>query len=159
MSLKSFAGLLLAIVLCQAAGIIGALATARSVSQWYPTLTKPPLTPPDWVFGPVWITLYVMMAVAIWLTWNRLPDAGRLMQPVIWLFAAQLILNAAWSIVFFGMQSPVGGMFIIVPLFLLILLTLVRMAPVSPAAAWLMVPYLAWVGFATWLNGGIAWLN
>lgn len=159
MTAKSVAGLIVAILACQAAGILGAMATRTSVSQWYPTLTKPPLTPPDWVFGPVWITLYVMMAVAIWLTWNRLPETGRLLQPVVWLFAAQLVLNAAWSIVFFGMRSPVGGLFIIVPLVLLIGLIIFQMAPVSRTAAWLMTPYLAWVGFATWLNGGIAWLN
>ncbi len=157
--IKRFIGLIAAILLCEGIGVIGAISTRTSVTTWYQTLEKPPLTPPDWLFGPVWITLYAMMGIALWLTWNRLPPGTALKWPVIWFFGAQLLANLLWSILFFGMQSPVLGLADIIILWLLILLTIVWMRPVSTTGAILMVPYLLWVSYATYLNTGIVLLN
>ncbi len=157
--IRRYMGLLAAILLCEAVGFIGAMSTRTSVATWYRTLEKPPFTPPDWLFGPVWITLYAMMGIALWLTWNRLPPGTALRWPVIWLFGVQLLANMLWSILFFGMQNPVIGLVDIVILWLLILLTIVWMRPVSTPAAILMIPYLLWVSYAVYLNTGIVLLN
>lgn len=142
------------IVLCQAAGVLG---TPFTDSDWYRELPRPSWAPPGWVFGPVWVTLYTMMGVAAWLVWRR-PASGFRTAALIW-FAVQLALNAAWTPVFFGARSLVGGLVVIVALLAAIAMTIVRFAPVSRAAAWLLAPYLAWVAFATCLNGAIWWLS
>jgi len=136
--------LLAFIVGCQAAGGAG---RERARPSW---------APPGWLFGPVWITLYTSMAVAAWLVWRR-PASVERTRALRW-FAVQLALNAAWSPVFFGLRSLAGGLVVIAALLAAIVATIRAFAPCSRPAAALLVPYLAWVGFASALNAALWWL-
>jgi len=149
--------LLGAIVVCELAGIIPSLLTAEEVATWYPTLTKPAFTPPSWVFGPVWTTLYLLMGVALYLVWQS--DRGRVRQVALAAFGAQLVLNAAWTLVFFGSRAIFGGLVVILVLLAAILVTMAAFARIDRRAALLLVPYLLWVGFATALNYELWRLN
>lgn len=144
-----------AVLLSHLAGVIGSFVTVSSVGTWYTSLAKPFFTPPSWVFAPVWLTLYTLMGIALWVVWRKRPRSNR---PYA-LFGTQLGLNALWSILFFGLQSPVMGLAGIVVLWVLIALTLKAFWTVSRPAGWLLVPYLAWVTVATFLNLGIWLLN
>lgn len=146
------------LAVCFAAGALGGWATAGPVLEWYPTLTKPPWNPPSWIFGPVWTTLYVLMAVAAWLVWKK-GSGGTNVDLALRLFFVQLALNTAWSFIFFGARSP--GLAFVEILFLLaaILLTTGVFLRISQAAGLLMLPYAAWVGFASVLNFTIWQLN
>jgi tryptophan-rich sensory protein len=146
--------LALFLLACFAAAAIGGWATGPAVREWYPTLAKPAWTPPAWLFGPVWTALYAMMALAGWLVWRRAGWCGAL----VW-FAAQLVLNATWSPVFFGLQRIGWALINIILLWLAIAGTTVAFWRVTPVAAGLFVPYLAWVSFATALNFAIWRLN
>ena len=149
--------LLGSVVLCELAGVVPSLLTADEVATWYPTLAKPAFTPPSWVFGPVWTTLYLLMGVALYLVWRSEP--GRRRRVALAVFAGQLVLNAAWTLVFFGSQAIFGGLVVIVALLAVILATVAAFARVDRRAAALLVPYLLWVGFATALNYRIWRLN
>lgn len=149
---------LIGIVLCEAVGALAGVATQSSVNTWYPTLAKPGFTPPDWLFAPVWITLYAMMGIAAGVVWTK-RGKQRGVRPALVAFGVQLVLNAAWSFVFFGAQSIGGGLVVIVLLLAAIAETIRRMAPLSRWAAMLLVPYLLWVAYATALNGALWWLN
>jgi tryptophan-rich sensory protein len=140
-----------------AAGVIGSLFTSQSVATWYPTLTKPPLNPPSWVFGPVWTTLYALMGTSAWLIWQKRDRPGA--KRVLGLFGAQLALNTAWSGLFFGLQSPVAGLVGILPLAGMIGAYTVSSWRISRGASALFWPYLGWVSFASYLNAGLWWLN
>lgn len=121
---------------------------------WYAAIAKPSWTPPNWLFGPVWTILYIMIAVAGWLVWR-----ARGWGPALKLWAIALVLNAAWSYLFFGREWPAGALVDIVALLLAILGFIVSARMDSRTASWLFVPYLLWVGFATALNGAIWQLN
>lgn len=138
------------------AGIGGAL-TATSVGGWYRTLAKPTWNPPDWVFGPVWTTLYALMAIAAWLVWRR--DGFRAARGPLGWFAVQLGLNVAWSAIFFGLQRPGVAFAEILLLWLAIAATTIAFWQRASFAAWLFVPYWAWTTFAAVLNGTIWRLN
>ncbi len=141
---------------CFAAAAVGSVATSSSVGGWYRTLVKPPWTPPDWVFGPVWTLLYAAMGVAAWLVWRSTTAVrGRALA----LFGVQLALNAAWSWWFFGLRRIDWALVEILALWVAIALTIAAFARARPAAAWLMVPYLAWVSFAAVLNAALLRLN
>lgn len=154
--MKSIFVLTCLVLLCLLTGFAGSMATAQSISDWYPNLSKPPLTPPDWVFAPVWTTLFVVMGIAAWLVWKQ--ESGRRGGAYL-AFGLQLGLNLLWSILFFGFESPGLALIEILVLWIAILATLVLFRRHSPTAALLFVPYLAWVSFATYLNGGIWLLN
>jgi tryptophan-rich sensory protein len=140
----------------QAAGLLGTLFTMPAIPAWYDGLVKPDFSPPNWVFGPVWTTLYLMMGIAAFLVWRKqAPATGR----ALGAFWIQLVLNALWSILFFGMRSPLLGLIDIVALWLAIVWTMIEFKKVSRPAFWLMVPYLLWVSFATALNLAILILN
>jgi len=150
-------GLVLFVFACGAVSAFGAVITAASVADWYPTLHKPWFNPPNEVFAPVWTVLYLMIAVAGWLVWRR---AGlRRGRTALSFYALQLVLNLGWSWVFFGLRSPGAGLVVIVALLAAIVATTVLFARIDRWAAWLFVPYCAWVGFATLLNAAIWWLN
>jgi len=150
-------GLAVALAASLGVGLVGGLATASSVATWYPTLDKPAWTPPDSLFGPVWTALYLMMGVAAWLVWRR-AGKERARYPLA-LFALQLLLNAGWSLLFFGLRSPGLGLIEIALLWLAIAATLWAFARVQGWAALLLVPYLAWVSFAAALNLAIWRMN
>lgn len=140
--------------LCLIVGGLGGYVTAPSVTEWYPTLIKPSWQPPNWLFGPVWTVLYIMMAVAAWLVWK----AGNA-RSALTLWGAQLLLNFAWSFLFFGTRSPGLGLIDIIALWLAIAATIFAFAFKSRLAAFLMVPYLCWVSFALALNAAIFMMN
>lgn len=141
------------VVLCQAAGLMGTVFTASAIPEWYAFLNKPSFAPPNWLFGPVWTSLYAMMAVSAWLVWRR---AGASALNVFWV---QLALNALWTPLFFGLHSPLAGLVCIALLWLAIVWTIKSFWLVSRSAALLLLPYLAWVSFASVLNYAIWMLN
>jgi benzodiazapine receptor len=150
--------LIISIVACFAAGGVGSVSTFKAIPTWYAALKKPPRTPPDRAFGPVWTTLYVLMGVSVFFVWRTgLPsDVARIAFVLFWV---QLALNALWSFVFFGLKSTWGGVITIVILWFLILATTVASFRVSTLAGSLLIPYLVWVTIASYLNIGVWWLN
>ncbi|MBN1886022.1 MAG: tryptophan-rich sensory protein [Candidatus Krumholzibacteriota bacterium] len=142
----------------QIVGITAGIATSAGTREWYPALAKPSFNPPAWVFAPVWTTLYLMMGFAAWLVWRRLPDAPAARAALV-LFCAQLALNWAWSFLFFGLRSPLAGLVDILLLLAAIVATTILFFRVSAWAGALMIPYLAWVAFATALNAALWRLN
>jgi len=145
------AGWLALVVLAALTGI------ATPPGDWYAGLAKPPLTPPDLAFPIAWSTLYLLMALAAWRATLAAPSAAR--WQTLWPFLAQLVANALWSILFFGLHWMGLALLDLLLLWGMIALTLRRFARVSPVAAWLLVPYLAWVSFAVYLNAATWWLN
>lgn len=138
------------------AGVLGSLATVPNIPTWYEGLDKPPLLPPNEVFGPVWSVLYVMIGVALFLVWI----AQKKNNGVVYIaFFTQLVLNTLWSVVFFGLQLPWLGVVVILALIAAIVWTMIELRKYSMVAFWLFVPYLAWVAFATYLTIGVAVLN
>lgn len=148
---KDLLKLTISIGISLSAGFVGSLFTAPAIPGWYSTLTLPELAPPSWVFAPVWTTLYVLMGVALFLVWRKGLESTVAKFAVAW-FVVQLVLNALWSYLFFGLQSPAIAFIDINLLIVSILITIFAFRKVSVLAAWLLVPYLAWVGFATYLN-------
>ncbi|HOT36268.1 MAG TPA: tryptophan-rich sensory protein [Candidatus Latescibacteria bacterium] len=149
-----WAMLVLFLIVVFSVSVIGGLFTASSVGTWYEGLAKPSWRPPNWLFGPVWTILYAMMAVSAWLVWKKAGFGSALL-----MFAVQLLINGIWSPVFFGAQSLGGGLVVIVALWFAIVGTIAMFWPVSLAAALLLLPYLAWVSFATVLNAAIWRMN
>jgi tryptophan-rich sensory protein len=139
------------------AGAIGSLFTASGLESWYDQLVKPELNPPSWVFGPVWTLLYVLIAVAAALVY-RAPKS-RIRTIALAIYAVQLMLNSLWSILFFGLQNPLFALIEIAILWLFIALTIVLFWRINKIAALLLLPYLLWVSFASYLNGSIYLLN
>ena len=155
---KSYWKLAASILLCQLAGVIGSFFTSSSVSTWYLTLKKPFFNPPNWLFGPVWVSLYLLMGVSLYLVWNREIRSAQ-SKKALYLFGVQLILNVLWSALFFGLRSPLSALIGIVVLWIVILFTIKYFYNVSKAAAYLLIPYILWVSFAMALNFSISWLN
>jgi tryptophan-rich sensory protein len=148
--------LIISILLPQLTGGLGALVTISSVGSWYQTINKPSFTPPSWLFGPAWTTLYLLMGIAMFLIWKS--DHSQ-KKTALWLFGIQLFLNGIWSPAFFGLESPILGLVVIVPLWVMILVCIKVFFPINKTAAYLMIPYLMWVSFATALNASIWYLN
>lgn len=150
--------LTITILLSLSAGFIGSFFTASSVENWYKTLEKPALNPPAWVFGPVWTILFILMGIAAYLVWREGLKQKRV-KIALGIFLGQLVLNTLWSIFFFGLQDPGAALIEIVVLWLAIALTMVMFYRVTKLAAWLLLPYLLWVSFASYLNFMIWVLN
>jgi tryptophan-rich sensory protein len=153
-AIKNTLGLAAWLVLCFIPAAIGAY---FNPGEWYATLNKPSWNPPGWVFGPVWTTLYAMMAVSAWLVWKKGGFAQQRLPLTV--FLVQLVLNALWSPLFFGLKMPGVALVEIVALWLAIAGTIGLFWRVDRVAAGLLVPYLAWVSFATVLNGTLWWMN
>ncbi|HRE38766.1 MAG TPA: tryptophan-rich sensory protein [Chitinophagaceae bacterium] len=132
--------------------------TITGVDSWYQTINKPSWNPPNWVFGPVWTTLYIMMGIALFLVWKE-DTSEELKKIAIALFSVQLILNFFWSFIFFNLQQPGWALVEIIAMWFFILLTIFAFVQVNKTAAWLLVPYISWVSFATILNYSIWQLN
>lgn len=150
--------LILSIVICQLAGFIGAIFTMDSIPTWYAALNKPSFNPPNNVFGPVWTILYVMMGISMFLIWKEGLKNKDVKNAFIF-FIIQLILNASWSVVFFGGHSVLGGLIVIVLLWLAVLYCIISFRKISRVASILLIPYLLWITFATLLNYYILILN
>ncbi|MDO8676454.1 MAG: TspO/MBR family protein [Candidatus Azambacteria bacterium] len=156
MKLNNTLKLIIAVVVSELAGIAGAFFTISAIPTWYSALTKPALNPPAWIFGPVWVALYFLMGVSLWLIWKS--DSNE-KNKALWLFVAQLALNAIWSPIFFGAHSIGSALAIIVLLWAAIVLTILIFKKISKTAAWLLLPYILWVSFACYLNYAIWALN
>jgi len=149
--MKNAYKLIISIVICELAGIIGSVFTTPSIAGWYATLARPDLAPPNWVFGPVWTTLYALMGIAAFLVWRK--GLGRRdVKIALGIFVGQLILNTLWSIIFFGLHSLDGALIEIIFLWLAILAAIVSFTKISKPATWLLAPYILWVSFACYLN-------
>lgn len=158
MKTLSFFRLVIAVGLCLAVGALGSLVTTPKIPNWYAALAKPAWTPPDAVFPVAWTTLYVLMAVALWRLWQlHAPSPKRRLAVGLWFL--QLALNAIWSPVFFGMEAVGAALAVVVALWLVIAATIWACARIDRMAAWLLVPYLAWISYAAALNAAILALN
>lgn len=181
MRINNFLKFVIAVAISEMAGVIGAIFTAPSVAGWYTTLTKPALNPPGWIFGPVWTTLYFLIGVSLYLVWKRnwkvihplWEKSGKAWNPlserlwrgdlqkvnIIGIFIGQYILNILWSVVFFGLHRPDFALFVILALWVSIVYLIINFYRVSKLAAWLLLPYILWVSFATYLNYAFRALN
>jgi translocator protein len=145
--------LVVVILCCLGAAAVGGYATTRSLRDWYLALPKPSWNPPNAVFGPVWTVLYLAMAIADWLVWRARNESDITVAQSV--FVVQLVLNVLWSVAFFGLRSPLAGLVVIALLWLAIVATIVAFSQVSVLAAAILVPYLLWVTFASFLNAAI----
>jgi translocator protein len=146
--------LILSIIICQLAGVIGAIFTAKSVGTWFLTLNKPSFNPPAWVFAPVWTSLYLLMGIALFLIWKN-KKTGFAVQ----VFIIQLILNTLWSFLFFGLRNIQYAFIEIILLWVSILICIILFYRVSKIASYLLIPYIIWVSFASALNYELMRLN
>ena len=156
--MKAIFKLAVAIGICQSAGIVGSIFTMSAIPGWYAQVVKPALTPPGWVFGPVWITLYTLMGIALYLVWRK-RTKEQCHCEALRLFFFQLALNVLWSYLFFGLKEPLIAFFGIGILFLAILATIWRFWSISRGAAYLLLPYAGWVAFAAYLNYSVWQMN
>jgi len=150
--------LIAAVLIASAAGLIGSIFTSSSVSTWYTTLTKPWFNPPGWVFGPVWTVLYVLMGISAYLVWIKGFD-NKEVKIALGVFGVQLVLNAVWSFLFFGLQSPFYALIEIGVLWIAITATMFVFYRINKTAMYLLIPYIVWVSFAAVLNYSIWILN
>jgi len=156
--MSSIIKLIIAVAIPLVVGGISGYFTVTGVESWYLTIQKPTWNPPNWVFGPVWTTLYVMMGIALFLVWKE--DTSRELKAIAFiLFGVQLLLNFFWSFIFFKLEQPGWAFAEILVLWTAILACIFAFGQVNKTAAWLLVPYISWVSFATILNGTIWKLN
>lgn len=151
--------ILTVVVTCLCIGYFSGIITRESIEVWYPTLVKPGFNPPNWIFAPVWSTLYVMMGIAAGMVWNRIETDRINVRKGLQFFAIQLALNFLWSYLFFGLHNPLLALVELIVLWLMIFETYVVFKKVDKIAGMLLLPYLAWVSFAGILNAAIFWLN
>ncbi len=156
--MRNFLKLAGSIVLCELVGIISTSFTIASIPTWYRALNKPFFSPPNWVFGPVWTILYALMGVSLYLVWKRGAKNKKAKKAVLY-FMIQLAFNFLWSLVFFGLHSPMLAFVTIVFLWITILVSIMKFYPLSKTAAYLLIPYIIWVSFASILNLSIVVLN
>lgn len=149
--------LITAVTLTVVLGAVGGLVTAAEIPTWYAGLTKPSFNPPNWLFGPVWTLLYILMGISCFLVWKHPASPGR--NGALTIFIIQFALNFCWSFIFFGMHETGWALAEMMVLWVTILLTIFSFAKYSKTAAWLLVPYISWVSFAMLLNGAIWRLN
>jgi tryptophan-rich sensory protein len=147
------------VIICLAVGYLSGMVTRASITTWYPTLVKPSFNPPNWIFAPVWTSLYVMMGVAAGLIWNQITTQKSAVTKALQFFIIQLVLNALWSYLFFGLHNLMLATIEVVLLWLMIFETYSQFAKINKTASYLMLPYLAWVSFASVLTASIWWLN
>jgi len=158
MGMRQSIKLVISILICLAAGFLGSFFTTPAISGWYREIQRPPFNPPDWIFAPVWTILFVLMGISLFLIikdWS----GDKKFKTALSLFIAQFILNIAWSAIFFG-AGNFGLAFIeIIILLISIILTALQFLKINRPAAWLLLPYIIWVSFASFLNFSIWLLN
>lgn len=148
--------LIASIIICLTCGIIGSLFTSASVNSWYLNINKPSFNPPNWIFGPVWTGLFILMGISLYLIWQKGINKNN---PALIIFSIQYVLNIAWSFFFFYLQNPLAGLIEIIILWIFIILTIYYFYLISKTAAYLLLPYLIWVSFASILNFMLYYLN
>jgi tryptophan-rich sensory protein len=151
--------IIIALIICLAVGYSASVVTRPSVESWYPTIAKPIFNPPNWIFMPVWNTLYIFMAIAAALVWDKIKEQTEKVKTALLFFLIQLTLNAIWSYLFFGLKNPLLALIEIILLWLMIYETYLKFTKINKISGYLLIPYLAWVAFATVLNASIWWLN
>jgi translocator protein len=151
--------ILVMVVACLGIGFLSSQVTKDAILTWYVTIEKPIFNPPNWIFRPVWTTLFIMMGVAGGLVWHQVDTNREVVKKALIFFAIQLLLNALWSYLFFGLHNPMLALVEIILLWLLIYETYAKFVKIEKIAGYLLLPYLAWVSFAMVLNGSIWWLN
>ncbi len=156
--MKNIYKIILSVALPLACGAIAGLSTARNVKTWYLTLNRPSWAPPSWLFGPVWTTLYIMMGISFYIFWRAKPVAHWKNKGYT-IYYIQLALNLAWSFLFFELKWMGVALFEIIVMWIAIFLTILVFSRVSKLSAWLLVPYIAWVSFASYLNYAFWYLN
>ena len=156
--MKHLPKLIAAVLVCELVGIASTPFTIAAIPTWYAHITKPPFSPPNWIFGPVWTLLYLMMGVSFYYIWILGWKKKKVKQAAV-VFLLQLLLNFLWSFLFFGLHAPLLGLLDIIGMVILIVMTIQKFYPLSKTAAYLLIPYVLWVGFATLLNLSIAVLN
>ena len=151
----------ISILICLSAGFIGSIFTGSSVDSWYKTIIRPSFGPPNWIFAPVWTTLFVLMGIAFAIIWSSElgEEKKSAKKKALTVFVIQLFVNILWSLAFFGLKSPIFGLIVILILWFLILLTIIKFSKINKIAAYLLIPYILWVSFATVLNFAIWRLN
>lgn len=154
MKRKNILKFVFSILICQLAGVIGSFFTTSAIDGWYKNLAKPSFSPPNWLFGPAWIFLYLLMGISLYLILNTKKNKSAL-----WLFFIQLVLNSAWSVIFFGLKSPFYAFIELGILIIAIALTIWQFWKINSKAAMLLLPYIAWSTFALILNYSIWQLN
>jgi translocator protein len=161
MRINNFAKLIISILICLGAAFIGSAFTTPSIASWYSTLQKPSFTPPNWLFAPAWTILFIMMGIALSLIWQKgfKKNTALKAKKAIIIFFIQLALNVAWSFLFFYWHSPFWALIDIIVLWAFILLTLIKFWEINKTAGGLLIPYLAWVTFASSLNFAVYRLN
>ncbi|MBA3724331.1 MAG: tryptophan-rich sensory protein [Candidatus Levybacteria bacterium] len=150
--------LIASLALCFFVAFAGNLITMPAIESWYPTLAKPSFTPPNWLFGPVWSLLYFMMGISFYLIWKK-GDKDVKLRKALHVFLFQLFFNFLWTFVFFGLEQPLAGFIVIASLWISILYTIILFRKISQPAAYLLIPYLLWVTYASFLNLFIVLLN
>lgn len=156
--MKGWLKALICIIGCELVGILGTPFTINSIPTWYASLNKPFFAPPNWIFGPVWTLLYFLMGLSLYLVINK-GWKKKVVKNATIVFLAQLLANFLWSPIFFGLKSPFLGLINIVIMWILIVITIKKYYSISKLAAYLLIPYLLWVSFATILNAYILFLN
>jgi translocator protein len=149
----------IALIVCLMVGYSASVVTRPSVETWYPTLIKPSFNPPNWIFMPMWTFLYILMAVAAGLVWDKIKEQNEEVKKALGFFLIQLALNAIWSYLFFGLKNPMLALIEIALLLLMIYETYLKFIKINKIAGYLLIPYMAWVAFAGILNASIWWLN
>ncbi|MBF4487980.1 MULTISPECIES: TspO/MBR family protein [unclassified Flavobacterium] len=151
--------IVIALIICLMVGYSASIVTRPSVESWYPTIIKPGFNPPNWIFMPVWTLLYILMAVAAGLVWDKIKEQNQEVKVALGFFLIQLTLNAIWSYIFFGLKNPMLALIEIALLWLMIYETYLKFTKINKTAGYLLIPYMAWVAFAGILNASIWWLN
>ncbi|EJL66025.1 TspO/MBR family protein [Flavobacterium sp. CF136] len=149
----------IAVIVCLTVGYSSSTVTKSGVETWYPTIIKPVFNPPNWVFMPVWTLLFVLMGIAAGLIWDKIKEQNAEVKKALGFFLIQLALNAIWSYLFFGLKNPMLALIEIALLWLMIYETYLKFIKINKTAGYLLIPYMAWVGFAAILNASIWWLN
>ena len=158
MRIQDMAKLLLCIGSCLGAGFLGSIFMTGSIGTWYANIKKPAFNPPDWIFAPVWTTLYILMGISAFLVWQKGFEKPAV-RAALAVFSIQLILNVLWTPAFFGARSPLLGLFVIIPLWCAILYTIILFYGISRISAVILAPYFTWVSFAVFLNAALFYLN
>lgn len=159
MKLNKITKIVVALIICLMVGYSASIVTRPSVETWYPTIIKPRFNPPNWIFMPVWTLLYILMAVAAGLVWDKIKEQNQEVKVALGFFLIQLTLNAIWSYIFFGLKNPMLALIEIALLWLMIYETYLKFIKINKTAGYLLIPYMAWVAFAGILNASIWWLN
>jgi len=159
MKLNKITKIVVALIICLMVGYSASMVTRPSVETWYPTIIKPRFNPPNWIFMPVWTLLYILMAVAAGLVWDKIKEQNQEVKVALGFFLIQLTLNAIWSYIFFGLKNPMLALIEIALLWLMIYETYLKFTKINKTAGYLLIPYMAWVAFAGILNASIWWLN